>query len=334
MLHEIGKEEYDFLKTHELLGKGIILLGLGGSRAYGMDNEQSDYDWRGVALNSKRNILLMKDFEQIVDENTDTTIYSFNKIIKLLCACNPNTIELLGLQPEHYLFMTWAGRELINNRRLFLSKAAVNSFGGYANAQRRRMENKAARDVGQEQRERFILKSIEHAQVDYKLKYFKYPEDGIKLYVDKTERDGYDSEIFMDINLSHYPLRDYKDMWSEMHQIVMSYGKIGRRNSKAVAHNKLGKHMAHLVRLYLMAFDILERGEINTYRENDIDLLVSIRNGDYLNENGQPVQDFYDMVNSLETRLEYDKVHTELPERVDMNKIHEFVCDVNSTAFN
>lgn len=43
-------EEYDFLWSHKRLGNRIILLGLGGSYAYGTDNENSDIDFRGVAL--------------------------------------------------------------------------------------------------------------------------------------------------------------------------------------------------------------------------------------------------------------------------------------------
>lgn len=58
----IEKQEYDFLKENEHLGNNIILLTLGGSHAYGMDKEDSDLDVRGVALNSKEEILLGKDF--------------------------------------------------------------------------------------------------------------------------------------------------------------------------------------------------------------------------------------------------------------------------------
>ena len=74
-------KEYDFLRTDKNLGNNTILLTLGGSHAYGMDKEDSDLDVRGIALNSKEEILLAKDFEQVVDEPTDTTIYSFNKMI-------------------------------------------------------------------------------------------------------------------------------------------------------------------------------------------------------------------------------------------------------------
>lgn len=322
--------EYDFLRANENLGNNIILLGLGGSHAYGTENENSDLDVRGVATNSKRNILIGADFEQFVETETDTTIYSFDKIVKLLCSCNPNTIEILGLKPEHYLYLSPAGRTLVENRRMFLSKRAIHSFGGYANAQLRRLENKAARLVSQSQQEANILKSINHAQVDYKAKYLNAPEDAIRLYIDKAIHEGYDTEIFMDVSLTHYPLRDYADMWGDMKAIIKSYGKIGRRNEKAIGHDKLGKHMMHLVRLYLMCFDILENGEIKTYRDKEHDFLMDIRNGKYLDENRQPTQDFYEIVDKLENHLEYLKDHTGLPDDVDMNQIYDFVMSVNN----
>ncbi|WP_428047285.1 glutamate ligase domain-containing protein [Candidatus Proelusimicrobium excrementi] len=58
--------------------------------------------------------------------------------------------------------------------------------------------------------------------------------------------------------------------------------------------------MMHLVRLYLMAFDILERGEIITYREADHDFLMEILNGKYLDEKQQPIPEFFDLVKALE----------------------------------
>ena len=65
----------------------------------------------------------------------------------------------------------------------------------------------------------------------------------------------------MDISLKHYPLRDYKEMWGRMADIVKSYSRVGQghRNQNAVTHNKLSKHMMHLIRLYLMCIDILEK---------------------------------------------------------------------------
>ena len=145
--------EYDFLRTNPHLGNNIILLGLGGSHAYGTNVEGSDVDIRGIALNSKEEILSATNFEQVLNEPTDTTIYSIKKIMQLLTNCNPNTIEMLGLRPEQYLYVSPIGQELLDNKKMFLSKRAVQSFGGYATAQLRRLDNKSARTIEQAARE-------------------------------------------------------------------------------------------------------------------------------------------------------------------------------------
>lgn len=43
-----------------------------------------------------------------------------------------------------------------------------------------------------------------------------------------------------------------------------------------MSKDKLGKHMAHLIRLYMMCIDILEKEEIITCRDKEHDLLMSI----------------------------------------------------------
>lgn len=323
-------EEYDFLRKDKNLGNNIIILTVGGSYAYGTNTENSDLDIRGVTLNSKQSLIGIGDtFEQFNDSATDTTIYSFNKIIKLLINCNPNVCELLGNKPEHYFYVSPIGREFINNKDLFLSKKAIYSFGGYANQQLRRLENKSNRLVGQAKNEEHIFKTIDHAVFDFKQRHFTMTDDAIKLYIDKAVQEGYDTEIFMDVNLTHYPLRDYSGMISEMQSIVKAYGKIGKRNQKAIEANILGKHMMHLIRLYMMCLDILEKGEINTYRDKEHDLLMDIRNGKYLDENRQPVPEFYEMVDEYEKRLDYAKENTDLPDSPNYKRINEFVAYVN-----
>lgn len=325
----LNDSSYDFLRNNEHLGSSVFILALGGSFAYGMNKESSDIDLRGISFNSKNDILLGRDFEQVVDVETDTTIYSFNKMLDLLAKSNPNTIEILGCNPEHYLYLTDIGKELIANRKMFLSKICIHTFGNYAGSQLRRLENKSARFVGQAQNEEHILKSIENARYEFRGRYFPTSDGTVNLYTDKAVQEGYDSEIFMDINLSHYPLRDWTGMWNEMKSIVSSYAKIGKRNENAIGHDKLGKHMAHLIRLYMMGIDILEREEIVTYRENEHDLLMSIRNGDFLDSNSQPVSAFYDILNEYEKRFDYAKNNTSLPDKPDYNRINEFKMYVN-----
>ena len=332
-INEISKmvetsKDYDFLKQ-DPLGENIIILGLGGSYAYGTNTETSDIDIRGVATHSPEDILTRKGFEQVVNEATDTTVYSLEKIINLLSNCNPNVIEILGLEPWQYIYVDDVGRSLIDNADMFLSKRAVHSFGGYASQQLWRIRNLSVRYVGQEEQQRHVLESIKNAQYSYPGKYFSFPDDSIRLYLDNAIQDEYEKEIFMDIHLTHYPLRDYKSMWNDMKSIVKDYSKVGRRNKRAIDKDKLNKHMMHLVRLYLMCFDILENGKIVTYREKERDLLMEIRNGKYLNSNKQPTAEFYDIVDELEGRLEYWKEHTELPPNPDYKRINKFLEEVN-----
>lgn len=323
-------EDYDFLRTNPHLGPNIVLLGLGGSYAYGTNVASSDVDIRGIALNSKNDILCGHSFQQVVHEATDTTIYSINKIIDLLTSCNPNTIEMLGLKPEHYLYLSSIGKELLSNRKMFLSKRALYSFGGYATSQLRRLDNKSMRTLEQAQREQHILNSIKNATYAFPEKYEEFkPGDYINLYLGPSKQDDMDKEIFMDIHLTQYPLRDYKSMWSDMKNIVSEYGKIGQRNKKAVEHGKIAKHMMHLIRLYLMCIDILEKEEIITYREADLEYLLSIRQGKFLDTDGHPIEGFYDIVNEFEKRMTYAAENTSLPDKPDYKAINEFRASIN-----
>lgn len=326
---KLTSKDYDFLRENEHLKDKILFLTLGGSHAYGTNIETSDLDIRGCALNSKSDLIGLSSFEQVVNNATDTTIYSFNKLINLIINCNPNTIEMLGCKPEHYFHITPIGQEMINNRKMFLSKKAVHSFGGYANAQLRRLQNALARDTyTPSEKEKHILNSIKFAMVDFKAKYEEFDDGNVKLFIDKSNKEELEDEIFMNINLHHYPLRDYKSMWSEMNNIVKEYAKLNHRNKKKDDLH-LNKHAMHLVRLYLMCFDILEKEEIVTYREKDHDLLMLIRNGGYQKEDGTFKSEFFELINDLEKRLNYAKDNTNLPDKPDYHRIEEFVISVN-----
>lgn len=321
--------EYDFLKTNPNLGPNVILLTVGGSHAYGTNTENSDLDIRGCALNSKRQLLTGENFEQVIDNKTDTTIYAFQKLIQLLRNVNPNVIEMLGNKPEHYFYIAPIGQELLDNASIFLSQKACASFGGYASQQLYRLQQSLTKTLSQADLEAHILKTLQSMQLSFPEKYSAYPEDAIHLYIDKAVTEGYDKEIFMDVTLSHYPVRDYCALWNELQSTVKSYNRIGKRNENALTHNKLGKHMMHLIRLYYMCIDILEKEQIITYREKEHDLLMDIRNNQYLNSKNEPTSAFYDILYALEQRFDYAKKHTNLPPTPDNEKINDFLASVN-----
>ena len=293
----LNTSEYGFLQTNPRLGSRIMLLGVSGSYGYGTNREGSDIDFRGVTLNLPSDLIGLTSFDQYEDSNTDTVIYSFNKLVNLLLNCNPNTIEILGLDDDQYVIKTAIGQELLDHRQLFLSKRAAASFGHYADAQLRRLQNAIARDtLPQPSREEHIA----------------------KLYIDTAETEGLETEIFLDAEFRHYPLRRYNDMMNTLHSVVRDYDKIGKRNHKKDDYH-LNKHAMHLIRLFMMGIDILEKGEIRTHRpEADLELLRSIRDGDYMHENVLTPA-FYKIVTDYEQRFHEAEIRSILPDNPDMS---------------
>ena len=325
----VKSEEYNFLRNTQELKDNLIFLTFGGSHAYGTNIETSDVDIRGCAFNRRSDLIGMSSFEQYIDNTTDTTIYGFNKFVGMLMNCNPNAIEFLGCKPEHYIILNPVGKTLLENRKMFLSQRAVNSFGGYANQQLRRLQSAVARDrLDAKQKEEHILTSVKNTMFSFNEKYQAFPDGGIYIYIDTTDKEDFETEIFADINLKHYPLRDYKNIWNDMNNVVKVYGKLNHRNRKKDDMH-LNKHAMHLVRLYLMCLDILEKEDIITYREQDHELLMSIRNGNYQNDDSTFKSEFFEMISDYEQRLVYASNNTNLSVHPDCKCIEQFVMSVN-----
>lgn len=328
MKEKINSREYDFLQEDDRLKNRIILLTTGGSYAYGTniatDEHVSDFDLRGIYLNSPEEILTMDCHEKPVENHElDVTIYPLAQIVKLLINANPNTIELLGTKEEHLFIITEEGRMLRDNANLFLSKRAYASFGGYAIQQLRRLENALARDnYPQKEKEKHILGSIEKQMMTFVDRYKPVTKEQLRLYIDKSDKIDLEEEIFIDINLKHYPLRDLKNMYDEMSQVLRDYAKLNHRNKKKDSLHLL-KHAMHLIRLLIMGAEILEGKGINTYREKDRELLLDIRNGRYSYE------EIFEMVDKYEKEFEYAKENSVLPDNPDYKRINELVMEIN-----
>ena len=99
-----------------------------------------------------------------------------------------------------------------------------------------------------------------------------------------------------------------------MTNVLRDYEKIGRRNKKKDDIH-LNKHAMHLIRLFIMALDILEKGRINTYRAEEHDLLMDIRFGKFQKDDGTFKEEFYELLSDYEKRLHYAANNTDLPRR-------------------
>lgn len=323
------KREYSFLQTEDRLRDGLVFLVVSGSHGYGTATYESDVDIRGVCFNSMQDLLGFGDFEQFVDVATDTVIYSFNKFAKLACDCNPNIIEMLGCGLECYEVNNDCFYKIYENRHLFLSKRAIKAFGGYATQQLRRLQNALARGTyPQDEKERHIMESVKNAITQFNGRYSPFPEGSIGVYLSKPAKAGLPVEIYTDVSLSGYPLRDFKNILADCQNIVKDYDKLNTRNKKKDDLH-LNKHAMHLVRLYMMCIDILENRQINTRQASGLDLLVDIRNGAFQKEDGTFSKEFFKLVDDYESKMAMAAKSTLLPDNPDMAAIEKLVVEVN-----
>jgi hypothetical protein len=120
---------------------GLLLMRcVSGSQAYGMATETSDVDIRGIFVPTLDYMLgFMKRVEQI-ERKPETTIYALRKYMALACNANPNILELLFVPDDCLLEAHPLYALLVQNRQLFLSRAACKAYVGYAYAQLARVK--------------------------------------------------------------------------------------------------------------------------------------------------------------------------------------------------
>jgi len=318
--------DYDFLKTNPHLGNRIILLGLGGSHAYGTNVPTSDLDIRGIAIEKPEELIGYQNFEQFINEKTDTTIFAFNKMINLLVQNNPNIVEIIGLNPDQYLYVSKLGKELLDHKDLFLSQRCFFTFGGYARANLKRLENALARDnYPEEKKNEHIAISLQSALTTFNNQH-KSEINPAFAYVDDEGKLRFKLDIDIESG-------EFEDFYATVSNTTRNYKELLNRNRKKDdAH--LNKHAMHLVRLYTMCLEMLETGEVHTYRDKDHDLLMDIRNGKYMDENGNMKPEFYAMVKEIEDKCKAALETTKLPAKPDMKKIEEWVMSVNKRIIN
>ncbi|MBQ8965203.1 nucleotidyltransferase domain-containing protein [Ruminococcus sp.] len=303
-------------------------------------------------------------FEQYIDRETDTSLYVLSKIFGLLYKCNPNTIEILGCRPEHYTMVNKYGRLLLDNREVFLSKFAYSSFAGYARGQFQRLKNAIGKDNGSNVFKCISLAdSIERIQSHLSEVCPNYRRENLKMYITDSKGEtitvngkpveAYDvgvlfnediSEITVNgkpipdrdvqlrftLELDNIPANEFNVVTNEITSGIKEFNKhLGHRNHKKDVYH-LNKHAMHLIRLYLMGEDILSRGEIVTYREKEHDLLMSIKTGEFFNEEQNSLNSkFFDMAADFDKRMLKAYENSKLPDRPDMVKVKGLLRDIH-----
>lgn len=112
----------------------IIFRCVIGSRAYGLDDEKSDTDRRGIFLPpATAHWSLGGVPEQLENEEAQETYWELQKFLTLALKANPNVLECLYSPIVETA--TPLAQELLDMRGIFVSKLVYQTFNGYALSQ-------------------------------------------------------------------------------------------------------------------------------------------------------------------------------------------------------
>ncbi|MEI6235250.1 MAG: nucleotidyltransferase domain-containing protein [Planctomycetota bacterium] len=127
-----------------------------GSRAFGLSDETSDTDERGVYLPpadwhwSMQPLPEQLEFKRtadglVLDHNSpadadDFCWWEIEKFLRLALKANPNVLEALYVPEQHILFIDEMGQQLRDLRGLFLSKLIYQTYSGYVLSQFKKMK--------------------------------------------------------------------------------------------------------------------------------------------------------------------------------------------------
>jgi hypothetical protein len=124
--------------------KHLIYMTLSGSRAYGINTPESDYDYRGIIIPPT---IYYDGFLHSFDQKEglegygqDSVAYNIIKFFKLAANCNPNILEILFVPDDLITVNTEYGEMIRSRAHDFLSKKAEYSFHRYAYAQLKRIK--------------------------------------------------------------------------------------------------------------------------------------------------------------------------------------------------
>jgi hypothetical protein len=163
---------------------------------------------------------------------------------------------------------------------------------------------------------------LDNAAYNFHVKYPTVSNDNFTLTFDVPE-DQNEKVSIKSLQCHDINIDNFFDVARDLKNIVNSFGTKGKREKKT--DFKLNKHCMHTVRGMLMGIEALETGRIVTYRENDLPLLKSILNGDFMDSEGKMKSEFYEMIEELRAKADYAYKNTVLPLTPDVNKISEML---------
>jgi hypothetical protein len=118
-----------------------VLVGVGGSHAYGLATPESDVDYRGCFVTPTEDFWsLDKPADTYDHHDPDIALHEVEKFLGLALKANPTVLEVFWY--SEWAVKTDVGQVLIDNRDLFVTSKIRDTHVGFATAQFERLKKR------------------------------------------------------------------------------------------------------------------------------------------------------------------------------------------------
>ena len=279
-------------------------LVVAGSRMYGTDTVESDYDYRGFVVPPFEYLSGLSNFEHHIIRQPDTVIYSLKRFFELLILGDPTAYEILFAPERNIIERNDVGGIVLRNRELFACKRFARRIGGYAQSEWRKVTGTQLVPIKRMPNEDEIIEDIR--------KTFHPP---------KEEMD----EIIRLLFLQH------------PREIRSARRKLGaKRKAQIEQHGYCTSSACHTVRLLGQLIELMDTGKLSFPRP-DAKILSSIKCGNF------SLREVTDIYNTVLAESISAESHTFLPDSAPVKQIrtlyneivaHSILSDQRAVNYN
>lgn len=265
-------------KLEDLVRNSPDFLAESGSRLYGTDKPDSDYDLRGFVLPPEEYIIGILNFECMEVPGADHKIHSLKRFIDLIMRGDPQLTECLFVPQSKIIKISAVGEKILSNRHMMLSNRIYNRIVGFGYSEWRKAAG-----------ERIVFDDR--------------PKDSDDIIAWIRDNKGWDKDrmdefvAWMDEDRSMKVVKSQKDLGAKRKKEFTTFGY---GVSQA----------AHSIRLIGELIEIMETGELIFPRPNS-DYLREIRAGKHTLSEVEKVK------NELLLKAEAAKSRSVLPDKPD-----------------
>jgi predicted nucleotidyltransferase len=303
----------------------ILCESLFGSRLYGLETPESDYDYKGIVLPTRDEILLGKTSYHIdkstntsaiknSKEDVDRTYYSLQYFINMACSGETVCLDLLAGSSDKWIHTSEIWEFLVSNRHRFYTKS-MKSYIGYVRKQAAKYGSKGSRLGEIERVLNIILKMSDNQTVSE----IVLDESDVVKWVD------YKDNRYLEICGSKY--QDNLKLFHLKDSLRKHYDTYGERSKLAKLNMNVDwKAIGHSLRAGYQARDIYTKGGFE-YPLVESKFLLDVKQGKIdFNEVEPMLSALVEEVTMLANKSDY-------PETVDRTFWDDFVKECHLTRF-